>query len=140
MKTSNKVLIAIIFLAILPSIVILAIVVANTRKTVQTINNINIGNIRIVDARGANLTLARDDKAHTDKGLIWIESYIKDNEQTIKVVGDTLIVSSKVTRLCIPSAELLLLPDTTIEKPFFRKDNGYAVYVVNAEQSVVIKQ
>ena len=140
MKTSNKVLIAIIFLAILPSIVILAIVVANTRKTVQTINNINIGNIRIVDARGANLTLARDDKAHTDKGLIWIESYIKDNEQTIKVVGDILIVSSKVTRLCIPSAELLLLPDTTIEKPFFRKDNGYAVYVVNAEQSVVIKQ
>ena len=140
MKTSNKVLIAIIFLAILPSIVILAIVVANTRKTVQTINNINIGNIRIVDARGANLTLARDDKAHTDKGLIWIESYLKDNEQTIKVVGDTLIVSSKVTRLCIPSAELLLLPDTTIEKPFFRKDNGYAVYVVNAEQSVVIKQ
>lgn len=140
MKTSNKVLIAIIFLAILPSIVILAIVVANTRKTVQTINNINIGNIRIVDARGANLTLARDDKAHTDKGLIWIESYIKDNEQTVKVVGDTLIVSSKVTRLCIPSAELLLLPDTTIEKPFFRKDNGYAVYVVNAEQSVVIKQ
>lgn len=140
MKTSNKVLIAIIFLAILPSIVILAIVVANTRKTVQTINNINIGNIRIVDARGANLTLARDDKAHTDKGLIWIESYIKDNEQTVKVVGDTLIVSSKVTRLCIPSAELLLLPDTTIEKPFFRKDNGYAVYVVNAEQSVVTKQ
>lgn len=140
MKTSNKVLIAIIFLAILPSIVILAIVVANTRKTVQTINNINIGNIRIVDARGANLTLARDDKAHTDKGLIWIESYIKDNEQTVKVVGDTLIVSSKVTRLCIPSAELLLLPDTTIEKPFFRKDNGYAVYVGNTEQSVVIKQ
>ena len=140
MKTSNKVLIAIIFLAILPSIVILALAIANTRKTVQTINNINIGNIRIVDARGANLTLARDDKAHTGKGLIWIESYIKDNEQTIKVVGDTLIVSSKVPRLCIPSAELLLLPDTTIEKPFFRKDNGYAVYVVNAEQSVVIKQ
>lgn len=140
MKTSNKVLIAIIFLAILPSIVILALAIANTRKTVQTINNINIGNIRIVDARGANLTLARDDKAHTDKGLIWIESYIKDNEQTVKVVGDTLIVSSKVTRLCIPSAELLLLPDTTIEKPFSRKDNGYAVYVVNAEQSVVIKQ
>lgn len=140
MKTSNKVLIAIIFLAILPSIVILALAIANTRKTVQTINNINIENIRIVDARGANLTLARDDKAHTDKGLIWIESYIKDNEQTVKVVGDTLIVSSKVTRLCIPSAELLLLPDTTIEKPFFRKDNGYTVYVVNAEQSVVIKQ
>lgn len=140
MKTSNKVLIAIIFLAILPSIVILALAIANTRKTVQTINNINIENIRIVDARGANLTLARDDKAHTDKGLIWIESYIKDNEQTIKVVGDTLIVSSKVTRLCIPSAELLLLPDTTIEKPFFRKDNGYAVYVINAEQSVEIKQ
>jgi hypothetical protein len=133
MKTSNKILVAVILLAILPSIVILAIVVANTRKTVQTINNINIGNIRIVDARGANLTLARDDKAHTDKGLIWIESYIKDNEQTVKVVGDTLIVSSKVTRLCIPSAELLLLPDTTIEKPFFRKDNGYAVYVGNEE-------
>jgi len=133
-------LIAIIFLAILPSIVILAIVVANTRKTVQTINNVNIGNIRIVDARGANLTLARDDKAHTDKGLIWIESYIKDNEQTVKVVGDTLIISDNVTRISIPSAELLLLPDTTIEKPFFRKDNGYAVYVVNAEQSVVIKQ
>ena len=133
MKTSNKALIAVIFLAILPSIVILALVVANTRKTVQTINNIKIENIRIVDARGANLTLARDDKAHTDKGLIWIESYIKDNEQTVKVVGDTLIVSSKVTRLCIPSAELLLLPDTTIEKPFFRKDNGYAVYVGNEE-------
>lgn len=140
MKTSNKVLIAIIFLAILPSIVILAIVVANTRKTVQTINNINIGNIRIVDARGANLTLARDEEAHTNKGLVRIDSNIKDKEQMIKVVGDTLIVSSKVTRLCIPSAELLLLPDTTIEKPFFRKDNGYAVYVGNAEQSVVIKQ
>ena len=133
MKTSNKVLIAIIFLAILPSIVILALAIANTRKTVQTINNINIGSIRVVDARGANLTLARDDKAHTDKGLIWIDSNIKDNEQTVKVVGDTLIVSSKVTRLCIPSAELLLLPDTTIEKPFFRKDNGYAVYVGNEE-------
>jgi hypothetical protein len=133
MKTSNKVLIAIIFLAILPSIVILALVVANTRKTVQTINNINIGSIRVVDARGANLTLARDDKAHTDKGLIWIDSKIEDKEEMVKVVGDTLIVSSKVTRLCIPSAELLLLPDTTIEKPFFRKDNGYAVYVGNEE-------
>ena len=133
MKTSNKVLIAIILLAILPSIVILAIVVANTRKTVQTINNINIENIRIVDARGANLTLARDDKAHTDKGLIWIESNIKDKEQMIKVVGDTLIVSSKVTRLCIPSAELLLLPDSVVENPFGRRDNGYAVYVGNWE-------
>lgn len=99
----------------------------------QTINNINIENIRIVDARGANLTLARDDKAHTDKGLIRIDSNIKDKEEMVKVVGDTLIVSSKVTRLCIPSAELLLLPDTTIEKPFFRKDNGYAVYVGNYE-------
>ena len=133
MKTSNKILVAVIFLAILPSIVILAIVVANTRKTVQTINNLNIGNIRIVDARGANLTLARDDKAHTDKGLIWIESKIKDKEEMVKVVGDTLIVSDNVTRICIPSAELLLLPDTTIEKPFFRKDNGYAVYVGNYE-------
>jgi hypothetical protein len=133
MKTSNKVLIAIILLAILPSIVILAIVVANTRKTVQTINNINIENIRIVDARGANLTLARDDKAHTGKGLIWIDSNIKDKEQMIKVVGDTLIVSSKVTRLCIPSAELLLLPDSVVENPFGRRDNGYAVYVGNYE-------
>ena len=133
MKTSNKVLIAIILLAILPSIVILAIVVANTRKTVQTINNINIENIRIVDARGANLTLARDDKAHTDKGLIRIESNIKDKEQMIKVVGDTLIVSSKITRLCIPSAELLLLPDSVVENPFGRRDNGYAVYVGNWE-------
>ena len=140
MKTSNKILTAVILLAILPSIVILTLVVANTRKTVQTINNINIGSIRIVDARDANLILARDDKAHTDKGLIRIDSNIKDKEEMVKVVDDTLIVSGKVTRLCIPSAELLLLPDTTIEKPFFRKDNGYAVYVGYAEQSVVIKQ
>lgn len=131
MKTSNKALIAVIFLAILPSIVILALVVANTRKTVQTINNINIGSIRIVDARGANLTLARDDKAHTDKGLIWIDSNIKDKEEMVKVVGDTLIISDNVTRICIPSAELLLLPDSTVENPFYRRDNGYAVYVAN---------
>ena len=133
MKTSNKVLIAVIFLAILPSIVILALVVANTRKTVQTINNINIGSIRIVDARGANLTLARDDKAHTDKGLIWIDSNINDKEEMVKVVGDTLIISDNVTRICIPSAELLLLPDSTVENPFYRRDNGYAVYVNNWE-------
>lgn len=133
MKTSNKVLIAIIFLAILPSIVILALAIANTRQTIKQITNINIGNIRIVDARGANLTLARDDKAHTDKGLIWIESYIKDKEQIIKVVGDTLIISDNVTRISIPSAELLLLPDSVVENPFGRKDNGYAVYVSNAE-------
>ena len=133
MKTSNKVLIAVIFLAILPSIVILALVVANTRKTVQTINNINIGSIRIVDARGANLTLARDDKAHTDKGLIWIDSKIEDKEEMVKVVGDTLIISDNVTRICIPSAELLLLPDSTVENPFYRRDNGYAVYVNNWE-------
>ena len=127
MKTSNKVLIAIIFLAILPSIVILALAISNTQQTVQTINNIS--NIRIVDARGANLTLSRDDIAHTDKGLIWIESYIKDKEDIVKVVGDTLIVGSKVIRLCVPNAKLLLLPDSTVENPFFRKDNGYAVYV-----------
>ena len=133
MKTSNKVLIAVIFLAILPSIVILALVIANTRKTVQTINNINIGSIRVVDARGANLTLARDDKAHTDKGLIWIDSKIKDNREMVKVVGDTLIISDNVTRICIPSAELLLLPDSVVENPFCRKDNGYAVYVSNWE-------
>ena len=133
MKTSNKVLIAVIFLAILPSIVILALVVANTRKTVQTINNINIGSIRVVDARGANLTLARDDKAHTDKGLIWIDSKIEDKEEMVKVVGDTLIISDNVTRICIPSAELLLLPDSTVENPFYRRDNGYAVYVNNWE-------
>lgn len=129
MKTSNKILAAVIFLAILPSIVILTLVVANTRKTVQTINNINIGSIRIVDARDANLILARDDKAHTDKGLIRIDSNIKDKEEMVKVVGDTLIISNKVTRICIPSAKLLLLSDTTVENPFFRKDNGYAVYV-----------
>lgn len=133
MKTSNKALIAVIFLAILPSIVILALVVANTRKTVQTINNINISSIRIVDARGVNLTLARDDKAHTDKGLIWIDSKIKDKEEMVKVVGDTLIVSSNVTRICIPSAKLLLLPDSVVEDPFGRKGNGYAVYVSNWE-------
>ena len=133
MKTSNKALIAVIFLAILPSIVILALVVANTRKTVQTINNINISSIRIVDARGVNLTLARDDKAHTNKGLIWIDSKIKDNREMVKVVGDTLIISNNVTRICIPSAELLLLPDSVIEDPFCRKDNGYAVYVSNWE-------
>ena len=45
MKTSNKILTAVILLAILPSIVILTLVVANTRKTVQTINNINIGSM-----------------------------------------------------------------------------------------------
>lgn len=129
MKTSNKILTAVIFLAILPSIVILTLVVANTRKTVQTINNINIGSIRIVDARDANLILARDDKAHTDKGLIRIDSNIKDKEEMVKVVGDTLIISNKVTRISIPSAKLLLLSDTTVENPFFRKDNGYAVYV-----------
>lgn len=129
MKTSNKILTAVIFLAILPSIVILTLVVANTRRTVQTINNINIGSIRIVDARDANLILARDDKAHTDKGLIRIDSNIKDKEEMVKVVGDTLIISNKVTRICIPSAKLLLLSDTTVENPFFRKDNGYAVYV-----------
>lgn len=133
MKTSNKALIAVIFLAVLPSIVILALVVANTRKTVQTINNINIGSIRVVDARGANLTLARDDKAHTNKGLIWIDSKIKDKEEMVKVVGDTLIISSNVTRISIPSAELLLLPDSVVENPFGRKDNGYAVYVSNWE-------
>ena len=133
MKTSNKALIAVILLAVLPSIVILALVVANTRKTVQTINNINIGSIRVVDARGANLTLARDDKAHTDKGLIWIESKIKDKEEMVKVVGDTLIISSNVTRISIPSAELLLLPDSVVENPFGRKGNGYAVYVSNWE-------
>lgn len=120
---------AVILLAILPSIVILTLVVANTRKTVQTINNINIGSIRIVDARDANLILARDDKAHTDKGLIRIDSNIKDKEEMVKVVGDTLIISNKVTRICIPSAKLLLLSDSTVENPFFRKDNGYAVYV-----------
>jgi hypothetical protein len=129
MKTSNKILTAVILLAILPSIVILTLVVANTRKTVQTINNINIGSIRIVDARDANLILARDDKAHTDKGLIRIDSNIKDKEEMVKVIGDTLIISNKVTRICIPSAKLLLLSDTTVENPFFRKDNGYAVYV-----------
>lgn len=129
MKTSNKILTAVILLAILPSIVILTLVVANTRKTVQTINNINIGSIRIVDARDANLILARDDKAHTDKGLIRIDSNIKDKEEMVKVVGDTLIISNKVTRISIPSAKLLLLSDTTVENPFFRKDNGYAVYV-----------
>ena len=133
MKTSNKVLIAVIFLAILPSIVILALVVANTRKSVQTINNINISSIRIVDARGVNLTLARDDKAHTNKGLIWIDSKIKDKEEMVKVVGDTLIISSNVTRISIPSAELLLLPDSVVENPFGRKDNGYTVYVSNWE-------
>lgn len=133
MKTSNKALIAVILLAVLPSIVILALVVANTRKTVQTINNINIGSIRVVDARGANLTLARDDKAHTDKGLIWIDSKIKDKEEMVKVVGDTLIISSNVTRISIPSAELLLLPDSVVENPFGKKDNGYTVYVSNWE-------
>lgn len=129
MKKSNKVLIAVILLAILPSIIILALAVSNTRQTVQTINNINISNIRDVDARGANLTLARDDSAHTDKGLIWIESNIEDKDDVVKVVGDTLIVGSKVVRLCVPNAELLLLPDSAVETPFGRKNNGYAVYI-----------
>ena len=129
MKTSNKVLIAIIFLAILPSIVILALAIANTRQTIKQITDINTLNINVVDARGANLTLARDDQAHTDKGLIWIDSNIKDKEQLIKVVGDTLIIGKEVTRICIPNAKTLILPDTVVENPFFRNGNGYAVYV-----------
>ncbi|MBQ9137545.1 MAG: hypothetical protein IJX65_02790 [Alistipes sp.] len=139
MKTSNKVLIAIIFLAIIPSIVILALAVSNTRQTVQTINNINISNIRVVDARGANLSLADNDKAHVGTGLIWIESNIKDKEEVIKVVGDTLIVGSNITRLCIPNAEVLLLPDSVVENPFHSKDNGYAVYVKSGYEDGVKK-
>ena len=44
-------------------------------------------------------------------------------------MGDTLIISDNVTRICIPSAELLLLPDSVVEDPFGRKGNGYTVYV-----------
>lgn len=129
MKSSNKVLIAVILLAILPSIVILALAICNSRQTLQTINNINISNIRVVDARNANLILARDDKAHTDKGLIRIESNLCDKAEMVKVVGDTLIVSQEVIRICIPNAKLLLLPDSTVENPFSRKDNGFATYI-----------
>ena len=130
MKTSNKVLIAIIFLAILPSIVILALAIANTRQTIKQITNINTYNINVVDARGANITLARDDSAHAEMGVVWIRSKLSDKEPVVKIVGDTLVIGKEVDRICIPNAKTLILPDSVVENPFFSKGKDqYAVYV-----------
>ncbi|MBR5886387.1 MAG: hypothetical protein IKY93_07025, partial [Alistipes sp.] len=121
MKTSNKILLGAILLALIPSVVVLTSVLKRTNDTLNIIKNLQVCNINVVDARNANIALAPNDRAFAQAGVIWIDNGA-DEDNIVEVKGDTLIISKHVTRLCIPSVKQLLLPDgVVIEDPFYNK-------------------
>lgn len=133
MKNSTKLLIAAALLALLPTALTLLMTFKSTNRTLELINSIETCNINVVDARNANITLAPNEDAFSRVSVIWIENG-SDKENIVQMKGDTLVIGKQVTRLCIPNAKTLILPDTTVENPFFDKsDDKFAVYVANEE-------
>ena len=141
MKTSNKILLGAILLALIPSVVVLTSVLKRTNDTLNIIKNLQVCNINVVDARNANIALAPNDRAFAQAGVIWIDNGA-DEDNIVEVKGDTLIISKHVTRLCIPSVKQLLLPDgVVIKDPFYNKGKDkYAVYTSpEANEGVIVK-
>ena len=141
MKTSNKILLGAILLALIPSVVVLTSVLKRTNDTLNIIKNLQVCNINVIDARNANIALAPNDSAFAQAGVIWIDNGA-DEDNIVEVKGDTLIISKHVTRLCIPSVKQLLLPDgVVIEDPFYNKGKDkYAVYTSpEANEGVIVK-
>ena len=141
MKTSNKILLGAILLALIPSVLVLTSVLKRTNDTLNIIKNLQVCNINVVDARNANIALAPNDRAFAQAGVIWIDNGA-DEDNIVEVKGDTLIISKHVTRLCIPSVKQLLLPDgVVIEDPFYNKGKDkYAVYTSpEANEGVIVK-
>lgn len=141
MKTSNKILLGAILLALIPSVVVLTSVLKRTNDTLNIIKNLQVCNINVIDARNANIALAPNDRAFAQAGVIWIDNGA-DEDNIVEVKGDTLIISKHVTRLCIPSVKQLLLPDgVVVEDPFYNKGKDkYAVYTSpEANEGVIVK-
>ena len=141
MKTSNKILLGAILLALIPSVLVLTAALKRTNDTVNLIKNLQICNINVIDARNANITLAPNDSAYAKMGVIWIDNGA-DEDNIVEVKGDTLVISKHVTRLCVPTAKQLLLPDgVVVENPFYNKGKDkYAVYTSpEANEGVIVK-
>ena len=134
MKTSNKILLGVILLVVIPTVVVLLSVLRRTNKTIEIINSITIENVKIIDARNSNLALAPNEDSFAVMGLIWIENGT-DEDNIVQLKGDTLVVGKQVTRLCVPNAKQILLPDgELVDNPFYDKGKGrYAVYTSTAE-------
>ena len=137
MKTSNKILLGAILIALIPSVVVLTSVLKRTNDTVNLIKNLQVCNINVIDARNANIALAPNDSAYAKMGVIWIENG-SDEDNIVEVKGDTLVIGKHVTRLCVPSAKQLLLPDgVVVDSPFYDKGKDkYAVYTTPEENGV----
>ena len=134
MKTSNKILLGVILLVVIPTVVVLLSVLRRTNKTIEIINSITIENVKIIDARNSNLALTPNEDSFAVMGLIWIENGT-DEDNIVQLKGDTLVVGKQVTRLCVPNAKQILLPDgELVDNPFYDKGKGrYAVYTSTAE-------
>lgn len=129
MKTSNKILIAVILLALIPSVSLLLSTLNRTHNTLNLINTVKTCNINVIDARNANIALAPHEHAYSKMGVIWIENGA-DEDNILQMKGDTLVISKHVTRLCVPNAKQILLPDgVVVDSPFYDKGKDkYAVY------------
>ena len=139
MKTSNKILLGVILLALIPSVLVLTAALKRTNDTVNLIKNLQVCNINVIDARNANIALAPNDRAFAQAGVIWIDNGA-DEDNIVEVKGDTLVISKFVTRICVPNAKQLLLPDgVVVENPFYNKGKDkYAVYTSPKESEGVI--
>lgn len=141
MKTSNKILLGVILLALIPSVLVLTAALKRTNDTVNLIKNLQVCNINVIDARNANIALAPNDRAFAQAGVIWIDNGA-DEDNIVEVKGDTLVISKFVTRICVPNAKQLLLPDgVVVENPFYNKGKDkYAVYTSpEANEGVIVK-
>ena len=58
MKTSNKILLGAVLIALIPSVFVLLSTLRRTNDTVNLIKNLQVCNINVVDARNANIALA----------------------------------------------------------------------------------
>lgn len=141
MKTSNRILLGVILLALIPSVLVLTAALKRTNDTVNLIKNLQVCNINVIDARNANIALAPNDRAFAQAGVIWIDNGA-DEDNIVEVKGDTLVISKFVTRICVPNAKQLLLPDgVVVENPFYNKGKDkYAVYTSpEANEGVIVK-
>lgn len=113
----------------IPSSVMLLSVLKRTNDTISLINTVQTCYINVIDARNANIALAPHEHAYSKMGVIWIENGA-DEDNILQMKGDTLVISKHVTRLCVPNAKQILLPDgVVVDSPFYDKGKDkYAVY------------
>lgn len=119
MKTSNKLLTAVVVLAAAPLLCTSVAEYFRTTPLRELLGRIDRTPVRVVDARG--LRLDADSLAGPTTPRLLLEGLPQAGE--VALCGDTLVLRSEAVRsVCVAEAEVLLLDGRTIRRPFGTKE------------------